>query len=93
MRQRRFRTRRPRVSDHAASKAAVRSLVRVWANELAPKGIRVNALSPGPIETPIFGRMMIPDESTGLAEINSWPALMIPFEQLAPMTLRGLIRG
>ncbi|WP_433512972.1 glucose 1-dehydrogenase [Nonomuraea sp. CA-143628] len=37
---------------YAASKAAVRSLARTWANELSDRGIRVNALVPGPIETP-----------------------------------------
>lgn len=35
-----------------ATKAAVRSLARTWAAELASRGIRVNAVSPGPIETP-----------------------------------------
>ena len=33
---------------YGASKAAVRSFARTWANELAPKGIRVNVVSPGP---------------------------------------------
>ncbi|PRY35673.1 SDR family NAD(P)-dependent oxidoreductase [Umezawaea tangerina] len=36
---------------YAASKAAVRSFARTWANELAGRGIRVNAISPGPIGT------------------------------------------
>ena len=36
---------------YGASKAAVRSLARTWANELAPRGIRVNVVSPGPIVT------------------------------------------
>jgi NAD(P)-dependent dehydrogenase (short-subunit alcohol dehydrogenase family) len=36
---------------YAASKAAVRSFARTWANELAAKGIRVNVISPGPIAT------------------------------------------
>ena len=43
-------------SVYAASKAAVRSFGRTLANELAPRGIRVNTLSPGPIDTPIFGK-------------------------------------
>lgn len=42
---------------YAASKAALRSLVRVAATELAPRGIRVNAVSPGPIETPLYGKL------------------------------------
>ncbi|MET8638451.1 SDR family oxidoreductase [Streptomyces sp. NPDC004680] len=37
---------------YAASKAAVRSLSRTWANELRGRGIRVNTLVPGPIKTP-----------------------------------------
>ena len=36
---------------YGASKAAVRSFTRTWANELAPKGIRVNVVSPGPTDT------------------------------------------
>jgi NAD(P)-dependent dehydrogenase (short-subunit alcohol dehydrogenase family) len=41
---------------YAATKAAVRTLGRAFAVELAPRKIRVNTLSPGPIETPIFGK-------------------------------------
>lgn len=37
---------------YAATKAAIRSLARTWANELKDRGIRVNAVSPGPIDTP-----------------------------------------
>ena len=37
---------------YAASKAAVRSFARTWANELKGRGIRVNAVTPGPIDTP-----------------------------------------
>jgi NAD(P)-dependent dehydrogenase (short-subunit alcohol dehydrogenase family) len=44
-------------SVYAATKAALSSLARTLANELAPRGIRVNEVSPGPIETPIFGKM------------------------------------
>jgi NAD(P)-dependent dehydrogenase (short-subunit alcohol dehydrogenase family) len=39
---------------YCATKAAVLALTRSWAQELAAVGIRVNACSPGPIETPIF---------------------------------------
>jgi NAD(P)-dependent dehydrogenase (short-subunit alcohol dehydrogenase family) len=44
----------PIYSTYAATKAAVRSYVRTWAVEFAPRGIRANVISPGPIETPIF---------------------------------------
>ncbi|KAA0939387.1 SDR family NAD(P)-dependent oxidoreductase [Streptomyces apricus] len=37
---------------YAASKAAIRSFARTWANELKHRGIRVNAVSPGTIDTP-----------------------------------------
>jgi NAD(P)-dependent dehydrogenase (short-subunit alcohol dehydrogenase family) len=39
---------------YAATKAALRSYVRTWTVELAPRGIRVNVLSPGPTETPMM---------------------------------------
>ncbi|MET0452341.1 MAG: SDR family oxidoreductase [Mycobacterium sp.] len=42
----------PSFGVYAASKAAVRSFGRTWAAELAPRGIRVNTLVPGPVETP-----------------------------------------
>lgn len=42
------------MSVYSASKAAVLALTRAWAKELAADGVRVNAVSPGPIETPIF---------------------------------------
>ena len=44
-------------SVYSASKAAVRSFARSWTAELKSRKIRVNAISPGPIETPIFGKM------------------------------------
>lgn len=50
-------------SVYSASKAAVRSLVRTMAAELSGRNIRVNTLSPGPIETPIFGRLDLPQEA------------------------------
>jgi NAD(P)-dependent dehydrogenase (short-subunit alcohol dehydrogenase family) len=53
----------PGMSVYAATKAGLRSLVRTLAMELAPRQIRVNALSPGPIETPIWGKMDIPQEA------------------------------
>ncbi len=54
----------PNSAVYAATKAAVGSLARSLALELAPKGIRLNVVHPGPIETPIFGRMGLPAETT-----------------------------
>jgi NAD(P)-dependent dehydrogenase (short-subunit alcohol dehydrogenase family) len=51
------------MSVYSASKAALRSLARSLSAELVGRGIRVNAVSPGPIETPIFGKMGLPSEA------------------------------
>lgn len=47
---------------YAATKAAVRSFARTAAAELQARNIRVNAVAPGPIETPIFGRTGMTEE-------------------------------
>lgn len=43
-------------SVYSASKAAIRSFARTWTTDLKARKIRVNTLSPGPIDTPIFGK-------------------------------------
>jgi len=50
-------------SAYSATKAALRSLARTTAAELAGRGIRVNTVAPGPIVTPIFGRTGLPKEA------------------------------
>jgi NAD(P)-dependent dehydrogenase (short-subunit alcohol dehydrogenase family) len=50
----------PGASAYSATKAALHQLVRTAAAELSPRGIRVNSVSPGPIETPIFSKTGMP---------------------------------
>ena len=50
------------VAVYSATKGAVRSLVRSLARELASRPIRVNIITPGPIDTPFFDRLDIPRE-------------------------------
>ncbi len=57
----------PGLSILAAIKAAARSLVRTLGAELAPRGIRVNAISPGAISTPFYGKMGL--EEAQLAQV------------------------
>ena len=51
----------PMLSAYAASKAAVRSMTRSLARELLPRKIRVNAVSPGPIDSGILEKSMPPE--------------------------------
>ncbi|MFD7306695.1 SDR family oxidoreductase [Promicromonospora sp. NPDC059942] len=51
----------PMLSTYGATKAAVRSFARSLARELLPRGIRVNAVSPGPIDSGILAKSMPPE--------------------------------
>jgi NAD(P)-dependent dehydrogenase (short-subunit alcohol dehydrogenase family) len=53
----------PGASIYAAGKAALNSLAKTLAIELAGRRIRVNVISPGPISTPIFGKMGMDKET------------------------------
>ena len=46
----------PLIAAYGGAKAALRNFARMFAAELLPRGIRVNALSPGPTETPMVGK-------------------------------------
>ena len=50
----------PGFAVYSATKAALRSFARTWAAEFKDRGIRVNTLSPGPIDTPIFETVGLP---------------------------------
>lgn len=68
-------------SVYSATKAAVRSLARTLAAELVDKNIRVNALAPGSIDTPIF-------ENMGMAEAEAKQTKAF-FESIIPMKRLG----
>jgi 3-oxoacyl-[acyl-carrier protein] reductase len=57
-------------TNYAASKFAVIGMVKTWARELGPKGIRVNAVAPGFIETPMIET--IPEQMMQQMEARVW---------------------
>ncbi|KAB0496502.1 SDR family NAD(P)-dependent oxidoreductase [Pseudomonas vancouverensis] len=71
----------PSRSIYGASKAAIRSFARSWANDLKSRAIRVNALSPGPTDTAAFNSPGVPSEQT--AQIKQRIASSIPLGRLA----------
>lgn len=59
-------------SQYAATKAALLGMGRTWAQELAPRGITVNVLSPGPTDTPMLadpGRAVTPPKLPALGRL------------------------
>jgi NAD(P)-dependent dehydrogenase (short-subunit alcohol dehydrogenase family) len=67
----------PGGAHYGATKAAVESLTRSWALELAPVGVRVNTIAPGPTETPGFDKMGLPAEAV--------PAVKAEFVKQVPL--------
>ncbi len=63
----------PAFSVYSATKAAVRSFARSFTTDLKARKIRVNAISPGPIDTPIFNKMDLTAEQAAqfTAQISS----------------------
>ena len=68
------------MSVYNASKAAVRSLARTFATELMSRGIRVNTLSPGPVDTPIIDTNTPTPEAA--AEFRRYAAGVTPMKRL-----------
>jgi NAD(P)-dependent dehydrogenase (short-subunit alcohol dehydrogenase family) len=58
------------ISVYSAAKAAVRSFARCWTTDLRHRQIRVNVISPGPIETPIYNKAGLTPEQAGEAKVN-----------------------
>ncbi|MBP2708342.1 SDR family oxidoreductase [Microbispora sp. RL4-1S] len=74
------------LSVYSASKAAVRSFARSWANELSGRGIRVNALAPGATDTPAMDAALEAADLDAAAR-EKWRA-----DHVAPIPLRRFAR-
>lgn len=61
---------------YSASKGALRAFSKVLTSEVKSRGIRVNTIAPGPINTPIYGKMGLPEEV--LEETAKGFAAMVP---------------
>jgi NAD(P)-dependent dehydrogenase (short-subunit alcohol dehydrogenase family) len=69
----------PGLSILSATKAALRSLVRTAGAELAPRGIRINAVSPGPIATPFHTKLGLSDKE--LADAGAAIEAAVPLKR------------
>jgi NAD(P)-dependent dehydrogenase (short-subunit alcohol dehydrogenase family) len=69
----------PGQSTYGAAKAALRSLARTLAAELVSREIRVNAISPGPIDTPILDKVF-PDKNV-VAQVREKTIGIIPMKR------------
>jgi NAD(P)-dependent dehydrogenase (short-subunit alcohol dehydrogenase family) len=70
----------PAFSVYSASKAAVRNLVRSWVLDVKGRGIRINAISPGPIGTP--GLRGLADTPEAEQELLGYLASQVPLGRL-----------
>jgi NAD(P)-dependent dehydrogenase (short-subunit alcohol dehydrogenase family) len=71
----------PAFSVYSAAKAAVRSFARTWTTDLKDRGIRVNVVSPGPIDTPLLNQTFAdPDQMKALVSTVTMGRLGRPEE-------------
>ncbi|MFB4316385.1 SDR family NAD(P)-dependent oxidoreductase [Actinomadura sp. 21ATH] len=70
----------PGNSVYAATKAALETLTRAWAVELAPRGIRVLAVAPGAIETPIGEHQGLTPEQ--ITAVRKWQLAQTPMARI-----------
>ncbi len=71
----------PGGAHYGATKAAIESLTRSWAVELAPHGVRVNSIAPGPTETPVFDKLGAPPEV--VAQVKQGFVKQVPLGRMA----------
>ena len=74
----------PGMAIYSASKAALRSVVRTLAAELKGDGIRVNSIAPGPIETPIYSKIGMPEDQ--MNEMASGIVTQVPMGRFGKAT-------
>lgn len=67
-------------SIYSSTKAALNSVMKIAAVELAPRRIRVNAVSPGPVETEILKKQGLTEEE--LAGLKEWIIGRVPLQQM-----------
>jgi NAD(P)-dependent dehydrogenase (short-subunit alcohol dehydrogenase family) len=70
----------PNSSVYGASKAAVVNMAKTLSADLLARGVRVNVVSPGPVETPIFGRLGLSEEQLG--QTKAWFTGKVPLKRL-----------
>jgi NAD(P)-dependent dehydrogenase (short-subunit alcohol dehydrogenase family) len=71
----------PGTTVYGASKAAVINLAKTLSADLVPRGIRVNAISPGPVETAIFSRTGMNDDQ--IRQTKEWIKGQVPMKRFA----------
>jgi NAD(P)-dependent dehydrogenase (short-subunit alcohol dehydrogenase family) len=81
----------PGSSVYSASKAALLAINKVLAKELAPRKIRVNAVSPGPVSTPLYSKLgMSTEEIDGFGQALGSKILLGRFAQ--PEEVANVVR-